>query len=412
METTLKGAPYLRQKLIKKQTRANLRYLFYDMKVLTRDLGISTPPGLRGFMPVLGWCGKAVDNLADRLVFREWRNDPFDFAGIYAANNPDVFYDQVITGALINGCDFVYISPDDEGFPRLQVIDGRNATGVMDPITRLLTEGYAVLSRDELGAPQMEAYFEPYKITYMEGPRVARVLRHRVPYPLLVPVVYRPTSDRPFGHSRISRACMDVMTSAIRTIKRSEISAEFYSYPQRYASGISEDADVDLDRWRASMSALLTFTTDEDGEKPTLGQFTQASMSPHTEHLRMFASIFAGETGLTLDDLGFPSDNPSAADAIKAAHESLNLTARKARRCFAVGLRNVGYLAACLRDDVPYLRRQVMDETPIWEPAFEPDAASLGAVGDAALKINQAVPGYITNETIHDMTGIAPGGRA
>lgn len=411
METTLKGAPYLRRKLTKKQTRATLRYLFYDMKVLTRDLGISTPPGLRDFMPVLGWCGKAVDNLADRLVFREWRNDPFDFTGIFAANNPDVFYDQAINGALINGCDFVYISPDDEGFPRLQVIDGRNATGEMDPITRLLTEGYAVLSRDDVGSPKLEAYFEPYKITYMEGSRVVRQLRHRVPYPLLVPIVYRPTADRPFGHSRISRACMDAMTSAIRTVKRSEISAEFYSYPQRYASGISEDADVDLDRWKASMSALLTFTTDEDGEKPTLGQFSQAAMTPHTEHLRMFASIFAGETGLTLDDLGFPSDNPSAADAIKAAHEGLNLAARKARRCFAVGLRNTGYLAACLRDDVPYLRRQVMDETPIWEPAFEPDAASLGAIGDAALKINQAAPGYITSETIHDMTGIAPGGN-
>ena len=52
-----------------------------------------------------------------------------------------------------------------------------------------------------------------------------------------------------------------------------------------------------------------------------------------------------------------------------------------------------------------------MNETPIWEPAFEPDAASLGAIGDAALKLNQASPGYVTNETIYDMTGIAPGGN-
>lgn len=89
-------------------------------------------------------------------------------------NNPDVFYDQVINGALINGCDFVYISPGDDGFPRLQVIDGRNATGEMDPITRLLKEGYAVLARDDLGSPTLEAYFEPYKITYTQGGKSGR----------------------------------------------------------------------------------------------------------------------------------------------------------------------------------------------------------------------------------------------
>lgn len=410
MATTLKGMAYLRAKLQRKQVRAHIRYLFYDMKILARDLNISTPPGLTHFMPVLGWCGKAVDSVGDRLTFRKWRSDPFDFSGIYAANNPDVIYDQAVTAALIGSCSFLYISPDDDGFPRLQVVDCRNATGEINPITQLLNEGYAVLERDDVGAPKLEAYFEPYRTRYYRGGRLIQTVNHRVPYPLLVPVIYRPTSDRPFGHSRITRACMDVMTSAIRTLKRSEISAEFYSYPQRYASGVSEDAEVDLDRWRASMSALLTFTTDEDGEKPTLGQFTQGSMSPHVEHLRMFAAAFSGETGLTLDDLGFASENPSSSDAIKAAHEGLRLAARKAQRCFGVGLRNAGYLSACLRDNYPYLRQQVVNTAAVWGPVFEPDTAGIGAMGDAALKINQAVPGYITDETIHDLTGIAPGG--
>ena len=63
---------------------------------------------------------------------------------------------------------------------------------------------------------------------------------------------------------------------------------------------------------------MLQFTKDEDGDKPTVGQFTQQSMSPYTEQLRTFAALFAGETGLTLDDLGFVTDNPSSAEAIKA----------------------------------------------------------------------------------------------
>ena len=99
------------------------------------------------------------------------------------------------------------------------------------------------------------------------------------------------------------------------------------------------------------MSSLLRIDKDEDGDKPTAGQFQTAAQTPHTEQLRMFAGLFAGETGLTLDDLGFPSQNPSSSEAIKAAHETLRLTARKAQRTFGVGLLNAGYLAACIRDD-------------------------------------------------------------
>ena len=154
------------------------------------------------------------------------------------------------------------------------------------------------------------------------------------------------------------------------------------------------------------MSSMLTFTKDEDGDSPQLGQFTQQSMSPYIEQFRMFAAAFAGETGLTMDDLGFVSDNPSSADAIKAAHENLRLAARKAQRNFGSGFLNAGYLAACVRDNYPYLRRQVYLTKPTWEPIFEPDAAMLSGIGDGAIKINQAVPGYFGSDNLRTLTGI------
>ena len=109
---------------------------------------------------------------------------------------------------------------------------------------------------------------------------------------------------------------------------------------------------------------------------------------------------------MTLDDLGFAGQNPSSAEAIKAAHETMRLTARKAQRTFGVGLLNAGYLAACVRDDFPYLRRQFYQTVPKWEPLFEPDAAQLSGIGDAAIKIQQSFPDYFTEEKLHDMTGI------
>jgi hypothetical protein len=151
---------------------------------------------------------------------------------------------------------------------------------------------------------------------------------------------------------------------------------------------------------------MLAFTKDEDGDKPTLGQFQQQSMSPYTEQLRTFAALFAGENGLTLDDLGFVSDNPSSEEAIKASHETLRLTARKAQRTFGTCFRNVGYLAACVRDNQAYKRNILYDTKPVWAPIFEPDSATLSTIGDGAVKVNQAVPGYFNKDNLAELTGI------
>ena len=354
---------------------------------------------------VLGWCGNSVDSIADRLVFREFDNDTFQLNAIFGANNPDTFFDSAVLSALVSSCCFVYISPDETGYPRLQVVDGGNATGIIDPITGLLKEGYAVLERDsETGNPTLEAYFVPYRTDYVEKGKEPYSVNHSVQYPLLVPIIFRPDAKRPFGHSRISRASMGIMQSALRTIKRAEISAEFYSFPQRYALGT--DPDLEIDKWQATMSTLLNLSKDSEGGKPEVGQFPQQSMQPYTEQVKMFAALFAGETGLTLDDLGFPSDNPSSAEAIKAAHERLRLTARKAQRTFGTGFLNVGYLACCLRDGMEYERRQLYLTKPKWEPIFEPDSAMLSSIGDGAIKINQAVPNYFNNDNLRDLTGI------
>lgn len=399
-----KGIDYLRLKLGEKRSRVNLRYEHYEMKKVVMDLGISTPPDLRFWMGTLGWCAKAVDSMADRLVFREFVDDNLGMGDIYLMNNQDILIDSMILGALISACDFVYITKD-ENDVRLQVIDGSNATGIMDPNTMMLKEGYAVLDRDQYGLPTMEAHFMREATVIYKNGKFDGIYNNPAPYPLLVPIVNRPDARRPFGHSRISRACMNIVSAAIRTAKRSEIAAEFYSYPQKYATGLSEDAEK-MDKWKAAMSTMIVFEKDEDGDKPTLGQFQQASMTPHSEQMRMWAGLFAGETGLTLDDLGFPSQNPSSAEAIKSSHETLRLAARKAQRDFSIGLLNVGYVAACVRDGIEY-RREMINLTRVkWEPVFEPDAAMLSVIGDGAIKINQSVPGFFGETNLRDLTGI------
>lgn len=400
-----KGIDYLRRKLNQKRTRVRLRYEYYEMKNLIRDFSPLIPEKFQGLKEVVGWCSKAVDTLADRVIFDRFEHDDFLIGEIFDFNNRDIFVDSSILSAMISSCSFIYISADDTGYPRLQVIDGGNATGIIDPITNMLNEGYAVLERDEDSSPMLEAYFTKEQTEfYYKGRKSPEIIKNPAPYALLVPIIYRPDAVRPFGHSRITRACMNLTQTALRTLKRSEVSAEFYSFPQKYVLGMSEDAE--FDNRLATLSSFLRIDKDSDNDKPILGQFSQQSMSPYIEQLKSIASLFAAETGLTLDDLGFATNNPMSAEAIKASHENLRLTARKAQRTFGSGFLNVGYLSACVRDNIEYERKAFCKTIPTWQPIFEPDSAALGALGDAIFKINQAVPDYLGAANIRRLTGM------
>lgn len=400
------GLDYLRGKLDKHAARVNLRYKQYDEKYQDKDVGIVIPKEMKDkYRAVMGWTAKSVDALADRLVFKGFINDNFNIEDIFNMNNPDIFFDNAILSTLIGSCCFVYISKAETGEARLQIIEASNATGIIDPITGLLNEGYAVLSRDKYDYPNSEVYFRPYFTDYYEDGKFAYRIDNPAGRVLLVPIMYRPDAKRPFGRSRIKRSAMYYQAYAKRTLERADISAEFYSFPQKYMLGTSQDAEP-MDKFQATIATILEVTKDEDGDIPKLGQFQQQSMAPFTEQLKTLASVFAGETGLTLDDLGFATDNPSSADAIKASHETLRAIARKAQRCFNSGFLNVGYVARCLEDDYPYLRNQFYKTKTTWYPIFEPDVAALSGIGDAAIKVNQAIPDYFNKNNLSDLTGI------
>ncbi len=398
------GMEYLKRKLTEKQPRVQLRYDYYDMKNHVQEIKGIIPDNFKWISHSLGWCAKAVDSLADRILFDEFQNDSFQLNEIYRLNNSDILFSSAVLSALISSCSFLYVGKDSDDYPTIQVIDGGSATGIIDPVTNLLTEGYAVLERDENDKPVREAYFQANSTEYYENGQQTDFLYHNAPYALLVPVINRPDARRPFGHSRISRACMSITQMVLRAMLRAEVSSEFYSFPQKYTLGLSQDAEFN-NRY-ASMSSFLDLRKDEDGSHPTVGQFQQSSMAPYTEYMRMLASVFAGETGLTLDDLGFVTSNPSSEEAIKASHENLRLTARKAQRMFGTGFLNAGYLAACVRDKNEYDRRSFADTTAAWLPVFEPDISGLGAVGDAVFKINQAAPDFIGSQNLRRLTGL------
>ena len=405
----LKGPEYLRNKLKEKKVRCNRRYSFYEMKHKARlSSSKMIPPELNWMMGVFGWSTDAVDSLANRLQVRGFRNDNFQMEDIYNLNNPDIIYDSSIVSALITSCCFIYVYKDEDDNPRLEVIDGGRATGVIDETTGMLQEGYAVLETDKKGYPTLEAYFIPGLTTYYPKGKAEYSIDNVAPYPLLVPVIHKPDAKRPFGHSIISRACMYYQDAAVRTVFRSEVAAEFFAVPQKYVLGTDPESDP-LDK-ALSMMRLLEITKDADGDKPTVGTFQTQSMTPFTEQLKMWASLFAGEAGLTLDDIGFPTANPSSYDSIVASHEKLKLKARKAQKGISTGFLNAGYLAACIRDNQPYRRELIARTSVRWYPVFEPSAATISQIGDGLIKLAQAMPEADLVPVAEDLTGLDFGG--
>lgn len=377
----------LRAKLSSKQNWIRTKYEYYEQINQTMDPSPIVPAKEKYlYNSKLGWCTKAVDDLANRLIIDSFENDNYAMWDIFCQNNKDILFDSAFRSALISACCFIYVMIND-GDVQLQLIDGRNATGTIDPTTFLLKEGYAILDTDELGNPTLEAYFTP-EMTYFYDSTYKTVTAVDNPtgYPLLVPVIYRPDADRrPFGQSRISKSLMDIQDKARYTITCMEVAREFGAFPQKYVVGLAQDAEFDT--LENAYKQILAIDKDGDGDKPTVGQFTQISLSSYLAQLKQYHEEF--DKGAGLD-----------------TRENLEIIANGAQRTFGAGILNVGLVASSLRDGTHYKRSLIHQTNVIWKPVFAMDTASISTFGDGIIKINQAVPDAISAKTIQLLTGL------
>lgn len=351
----------MRGHLDAKLSRNLLRQTYYDQKVLLKDLGISIPPQLRRMDSVLGWPAKTVDVLADRISFERFvapgqDEDPFGLEEIIIGNDFRNSFSDAVTSSLTQACAFLTVTHGDidTGEPEILWLprSAYEATGIWDHRRRTLKAGLTVSARDSEGkATSFVAYFPNKTVEIVtDGKGIStKIFPNPTGRVLMEPLASDSDLLRPFGRSRISRAVMSLTDSAIRTIVRSEIGAEFFASPQRYILGADEDA-FDGNRWNALTSRVLTISRDEDDNLPQVGQFQQLSMQPHTDQLRQWAALLAAESQIPLDELGFPSDNPSSDSAIQSQRDPLRLAADRMIRGYESALNRLAVTTVMLRD--------------------------------------------------------------
>jgi hypothetical protein len=332
---------FLVKKLIHKQQRNLLRRRYYDYKQTASSIGLNLASDLARLGSVLGWPAKAVDSMVRRTVLDTWITpdedsaDDIGLTSIIEANQLQTLIPAALTACLMHSCAFGFVSAGGEGEPDVLVsfASAETATAEWDERLRGPIAALSVVSWDAQGAPDHMALYVPGLVVVMR-----RSLNTWTVDPSeydetlglpVYPIAYQPLLGRPFGASRISRPVMALTDSAVRTLVRTEIGAEFYNLPQRYVLGANpsafKDHGEDVPGWISNLKSLWTLSRDKDGQIPQVGQFTQATMQPNVDHFRMIAQTFAAETSLPLRSLGVVGDNPESADAIMEANRELEL---------------------------------------------------------------------------------------
>lgn len=332
------------EKLNYKRNRNELRRRYYEGHNTLKDLGIAIPPSLKTVEVVVGWPAKAVDSMSRRTVLEGFTSssDGGELDALVAQITEDNRLESEAaaahTSALIHSCAFGFVHIGDEaaGEPPvlLTVRSAEDATGTWDRRRRGLVNALSVSDVDaKTGQPTLMNLYLPNRVITLRQTAPGLFDSSEVEHSMGMPVEllpYRADLSRPFGRSRISRGVMYNTDAAVRTMLRTEVGAEFYNAPQRYALGADEDAFADKDgnpipAWTVMLGRLLTLSRDEDGNLPTVGQFSQQTMQPNIDMLRAIAQMFSAETSLPVSSLGIVSDNPDSAQAMMAKWGELGI---------------------------------------------------------------------------------------
>lgn len=366
---------------------------YYEGSHRAQQIGISIPPSMRTLNAVLDWPAIVVDSLEERLDLLGLDGVGDGVQAMFAANNLDVESGLAHLDALMFGISYVTVSAgaaDDE--PDVLVVpeSPKNATARFDRRVRRLTAG---LVRDPAG--DAVTLLTDSEIVELAGTRGRWEVLDRTQHGLgVTPMVAFPNrrrASRSSGRSQITRAVRSLTDQAVRTLLGMEVNREFYSSPQRWIMGASEDDFKASDGtartgWELVLGAALALPRDDvTGEVPQVGQFSSASPAPFADQLRVLSQLLSAGSAVPRNYLGFVTDNPSSADAIRAEEARLIKHAERRQALFGMGWRQVARLIAKLtgedRDDF------MSTALPQWRDAATPTRA---AAADATTKLVSA----------------------
>ncbi|OQQ12966.1 phage capsid protein [Streptomyces sp. M41(2017)] len=417
----------LRADMLRDRWELKLRDAYFNGEQLVRDLGISIPPQLRGLHTVIGWPRVGVESLEERLDLEAFRwadgADASELTEIAEAN--DLFDESSLAhlDALVYGREYLAVGAGDCGDdcpPLISAESPLDMTLMWDARLRMGTAALRECAADsfvESGPEErmLVLYLPDQTVMAVPSPSGGWEVVDRDMHGLgVVPVVRlanrQRTADR-VGKSEITPEVMSITDAACRRLMGMEVAAEFYGAPQRYILGASESAFQDAEgnaksAWETYIGRVLALERDEDGAIPTVGQFAAHDPSGMTKFIDLYARIMASQMSVAPHVLGYSSDNPASADAIRFADNRQVKKAERRIRRFGAGWQQAMRLALWVRDgEPPDSTRRI--ET-VWR---NPATPTVAAQVDATVKLVQAGVLPADSDVTLEMAGFTEGQR-
>jgi len=403
----------LHEKLRRHDAQNSLLEKYYEGKQRLKDFKISIPPQLSTVESVVGWAGTSVQVLEERLDFEGWMGaDALELDTVYRANDLDVESSLVHLDGFIFGTGFVVVGKgrSGEADPLVTVESPKRMTGIYDLRLRRLTSALS-LDRDTFGTPSSGTLYLPdvtVSFSYFNGrPVETNRDEHRLGRLPVVALPNNPRSSNPNGRSEITPAVRSYTDSAMRTLLGAEVAREFYSAPQRYVLGADEDIFLDSDgneinAWSVIQGRILGIPANQDGQMPQVGQFSANDTRPYFEQIKAYAQMLSAETAIPASYLGFQTDNPASADAIRQMEARLVKRAERRQKQFGRAWQEVARLALLVRDgSIP---QEAENLRPVWRDASTPTRA---ASADEAVKLIGAGVLSPDSEVVYNRVGLS-----
>lgn len=389
-----------------KLPRNRLRRMYYEQKILPKNIGIAISDEMvKKLNPSCGWAAKAVDMLADRSVFDGYVLDDGTvdekLERIVQDNKVKQQYNKNVHDELAHCVVFWTLSRGKIGRSNVRIKShtAETAAAVWNGAEGRIGYGFAIIDtapttpKDVNEVPTIvnlytdDATIVLKRVSPISQTWIAEYQKHPMGRPLMEPMAYAPSAMRPFGKSRITRAVMSIVDSKLRADMRGEIAAETISQPQKYLLGATDEA-FEVDDWSAFFGNMFVVGKDEDGEVPTFGQLTQGSMQPMTEYARNLAAQFAGETSIPISSLGIIHDNPASAEAIAAAERDMVQLAEHLNETNGIAMRNVALMAMAMGNGLGTSIDKLTDAQLSVSADFrDPSMPNIAATADAWTKM-------------------------
>lgn len=396
---------------------------YYEGKVKLQDvnLGIALPTNFSKLEIGCEWGGKCVDVLAARSMF-----DGFvsangsavdDLTAIMKANNLIVEYKKAVRDQLKFGCTFATLSADRKKKCKIRFHSPKTSAAIWNGEEGRIDCGLAII--DSVPDEVYENRWNPSLVNLYTDNHIivlrsdgnywsAEYHRHKMGRPLMEPLIWNPTSSKPFGRSRIKEPIRNLIKSYVRTVANATIGLEFSTTPQKYLMGITDaqyDALIDAKFQQYIGSILLGTTNPDTGEKPSFGQLAQGTITPHVEMMRMIATQFSAATGLSVTDTGVVNDaNPSSSDAILAQGQTLVSLAEELNATNGNAMMVIAQMATAIAKETT-LEKLSKEEKEIVAHYKNPAMPSVAATADAAVKIASAREGFSDTDVFLEMIG-------